>query len=179
MADKPNTETQTAQTQPQKQKDTSAGIVLYRRAGTGECDLEILLAHPGGPFWRNKDTHGWSVPKGIVEAGENLADAARREFAEEVGAPPPPGDLVALPTIDIGKKYLSLFVLEGDLNVTNFGSSEMRANTFEMEWPPKSGEFVEFPEVDRLQWFSLLDAETKLHKSQVPIVSLVHSALCA
>ena len=157
-------------------KDTSAGIVLYR---SRDDEHEILLVHPGGPFWKNKDVHGWSVPKGIVEPGESLPDAARREFGEEVGAPPPYGGLVALPVLDIGKKFLALFSLQGDLNVTRFGTSEMCSNTFEMEWPPKSGKTAVFPEVDRVEWFTLDVAIKKLHKSQVPIVSLVREAVCA
>lgn len=157
-------------------KDTSAGIVLHRSVGD---EVEILLAHPGGPFWKNKDTNGWSIPKGIVENGEDLMTAAKREFTEEVGVPPPPGDLVQLPTLDIGKKYLVLFALSGDLNVTEFGISEMRSNTFEMEWPPKSGKLAVFPEVDKLQWFTLTQAVSKLHKSQASIVSLVREAVCA
>lgn len=157
-------------------KDTSAGIVLCR-SGNGEH--EILLVHPGGPFWKNKDTHGWSVPKGIAEPGENLSDAARREFNEEVGAFAPPGDLIALPVLDIGKKFLAVFVIKGDLNVTKFGTSEMCSNTFQMEWPLKSGKISEFPEVDRVEWFTLAHAVEKLHKSQAPIVPLVRDVVCA
>lgn len=157
-------------------KDISAGIVLCRRNGD---EIEILLAHPGGPFWKNKDEHGWSVPKGIAEPSEDLRAAAIREFTEEVGVAPPKGDLLELPQFDIGKKILALFALEGDLNVTKFGTSEMSSNTFQMEWPPKSGAMEEFPEVDRLEWFTLTSASTKLHKSQMTIVRLVYDALCA
>lgn len=156
-------------------KDTTAGIILFRGAGS---EIEILLAHPGGPFWKNKDTHGWSIPKGIVEQGEDVAEAALREFAEEVGCTAPPGELLELPILDIGKKFLAAFALSGDLDVTDFGSKEMCSNTFEMEWPPKSGKRAVFPEVDRLSWFNLTESETKLHKKQVPILSFLWDRIC-
>lgn len=156
-------------------KDTTAGIILFKKSGD---EIEILLAHPGGPFWRNKDTHAWSIPKGIVEPGEDVAQAALREFAEEVGTPAPAGELLALPILDIGKKNLAAFALSGDLDVTKFGSNEMCSNTFELEWPPKSGKRVEFPEVDRLTWFNVTQCETKLHKNQVPILGFLRERIC-
>ena len=156
-------------------KDTTAGIILYRQS---DGQIEILLAHPCGPFWKNKDTHGWSIPKGIVEPGEEVAQAALREFSEEVGTAAPPGELLELPILDIGKKYMAAFALSGDLDVTKFGSKEMCSNTFEMEWPPKSGKKAVFPEVDSLSWFSLTEAASKLHKKQVPILAFLREQIC-
>ena len=127
---------------------------------------------------KNKDTHGWSVPKGIIEAGEDAAQAALREFEEEVGTAAPSGELHELPILNIGKKYLAAFALSGDLDITKFGSKEMCSNTFEMEWPPKSGKRAVFPEVDRLAWFNLTESALKLHRNQVPILAYVRDLIC-
>lgn len=152
----------------------SAGIALIRPAGAG---VELLLVHPGGPYWRNKDTHGWSVPKGEIDVDEPTAaeveSAARREFAEETGHPAPDGELIALPEIRLGSssKRLTCFVAAGDLE-----PSAVVSNTFELEWPPRSGRLATFPEVDAAAWFGLDEARTKLHKGQVPLVDLVVEA---
>ncbi|MEM8923572.1 MAG: NUDIX domain-containing protein [Actinomycetota bacterium] len=156
----------------------SAGIALIRGAGD---DAEILLVHPGGPFWRNKDEHAWSVPKGEVDVedgtepdGKTVEAAARREFSEETGHPAPDGPLIALPRLRLGSssKRLQCFAAAGDLE-----PSAIVSNTFEMEWPPRSGRLASFPEVDRAAWFRLDDARSKLHKGQVPLVDLVRAEL--
>lgn len=147
----------------------SAGIAVVRREGKTD---QILLVHPGGPFWKNKDEHGWSIPKGEHE--DDLDDdlilaTARREFTEEIGHPVPAGRLIPLPEIKLASaKRLRAFVVSGDLDADHIVS-----NTFEMEWPPRSGTMALFPEVDRAAWFSLDEARTKLHKGQVGLVDLV------
>jgi len=142
--------------------ETSAGIVLHRVGARGR---EVLLVHPGGPFWAGKDVAAWSIPKGLIEADEDRAAAARREFAEEVGVLPD-GPLVPLGEFRISRsKMLIAFALEGD-----FDPADLTSNTFELEWPPQSGHRQSFPEVDRSEWFSLDEARSKLHKGQQPLV---------
>ncbi len=158
----------------------SAGIILYRRtADTGPVEqcVEILLVHPGGPFWANKDEHGWSIPKGEFDpATEHVADAARREFAEELGRPVPAPSTddpeVALEPFRAGRKTIHAVLIAAD-----FQPDPIRSNTVEVEWPPRSGRRIEVPEVDRAEWYRLADARTKLHKGQAPIVDLIVSAL--
>ncbi|MEL7155517.1 MAG: NUDIX domain-containing protein [Actinomycetota bacterium] len=152
----------------------SAGIALLRPGPDGPRAPEVLLVHPGGPFWRNKDTHAWSIPKGEVDEPEptsaDLEATARREFAEETGHPAPDGPLVALPEFRLGSssKRLHCFVTVGRLDPATVVS-----NTFDLEWPPQSGTLQSFPEVDRADWFDLAEARTKLHKGQVPLVDLL------
>lgn len=140
----------------------SAGLVLYRKRG---AFLEVFLVHPGGPFWAKKDAAGWSIPKGEAEEGEDLLTAAQREFHEETGL------RVAGPFIPLGElkqsggKVIHAWAVEGDCDPTAIVS-----NTFQMEWPPRSGKTATFPEVDRAAWFSLEDAMVKLHKGQVDLV---------
>jgi predicted NUDIX family NTP pyrophosphohydrolase len=141
---------------------SSAGILLYR--GTRQF-LEVLLVHPGGPFWRNKDDGAWSIPKGEISAGENPEDVARREFAEEIGSAPV-GPLRPLGEIrQRGRKRVHAFAMQGDVDIRTIES-----NTFEMEWPPKSGRLQTFPEVDRAEWFTLPVARTKILESQHPLL---------
>jgi predicted NUDIX family NTP pyrophosphohydrolase len=141
----------------------SAGILLYRRRPR----LEVLLIHPGGPFWRNKDEGAWMIPKGLVEPGEQLEAAALREFEEELGVRPP-GALEPLGRIrQKGGKYVEAFALEGDLD-----PAAIVSNLFEVEWPPKSGRLQPFPEVDRAAWFPLAEARVKILPSQAPILDL-------
>jgi predicted NUDIX family NTP pyrophosphohydrolase len=141
----------------------SAGILLYR--GRGET-LRVLLVHPGGPFWRHRDDGAWSIPKGLVVPGEDPLTAARREFAEETGAPAPGG-----PVVDLGRvrlrsgKQVTGFALEGD-----FDPATLRSNTFAVQWPPRSGRFADFPEVDRAAWFTPAEAAVKLNPAQVPFI---------
>lgn len=138
----------------------SAGLLLYR--GTGE-DIEVLIAHPGGPFWARKDNGAWSIPKGEYTPDEDPLAAARREFAEELGLPVPDGDPVALGQVkQSGGKVVTAYALAADLDI-----AEARSNTFEMEWPPRSGRMQEFPEIDRVAWVSVEEARAKLLKGQV------------
>ncbi|MDJ1157002.1 NUDIX domain-containing protein [Chelatococcus sp. SYSU_G07232] len=141
---------------------TSAGIMLYRRRSDG---LFLLLVHPGGPFWRNKDAGAWSIPKGECGAGEAPEAAARREFAEEVGQVPA-GRLTPLGgVVQSGGKRVVAFALEGDLDV-----SAVRSNTFTLEWPPGSGRMCAFPEIDRAAWFPLAEAREKIIVAQRPLI---------
>lgn len=140
----------------------SAGILLYKRPG-GE--LLVLLAHPGGPFWQKRDYGAWTIPKGEFDAGELPEDAARREFREElgveaVGTLQPLGEI-----IQKGGKRVIAFALEGD-----FDAAALRSNTFEIEWPPRSGRIQAFPEVDRVEWMALPVAREKLLPSQVELL---------
>ncbi|MGW5522920.1 NUDIX domain-containing protein [Gordonia sp. NPDC003950] len=141
----------------------SSGLLMYRRSGTG---IEILIAHPGGPLWARKDDGAWSIPKGLVDEGEDLLAAARREFAEEIGQPAPEGEVLDLGVVRLksGKRVVA-FAVEGDLDV-----SMVASNTFEMVWPPRSGRVQKFPEVDRAQWVSTADAAIKLNPAQVAFV---------
>jgi predicted NUDIX family NTP pyrophosphohydrolase len=139
---------------------TSAGLLLYRFSPRGE--VEVLIAHPGGPFWARRDDAAWSVPKGEYLPGEDPLDAAYREFEEEVGLTPPDGEAVFLgERRQSGGKRVSVWALAGDLDVEQASS-----NTFELEWPRGSGHVREFPEVDRVEWASLDRARRRLVKSQ-------------
>lgn len=136
----------------------SAGLLLWRRE-TGA--LRVLLVHPGGPFWAKKDAGAWTIPKGEVDANEDALVAARREFMEELGTSPPPQ---AVPLGEIrqkGGKTVIGFAAEGA-----FAVESLRSNTFELEWPPRSGKRRVFPEVDRARWFSLDDARAKINPAQ-------------
>lgn len=143
---------------------TSAGLLLWRRPDGGP--VEVLLAHPGGPFFARKDDGSWSVPKGEYEPGEEPLAAAYREFTEELGVAPPDGDPVPLGVAPSpGGKVNTAWALEGDLD-----PADARSNTFRMEWPPRSGRQQEFPEIDRVAWFDLPTARTKLFTSQHPFL---------
>jgi len=136
----------------------SAGILLYRRTAEG---LLVLLAHPGGPFWRSRDAGAWTIPKGELDDGEAAEDAARREFLEElgtdaVGTLQPLGEIVQK-----GGKRVIAFALESD-----FDTATLRSNTFDIEWPPRSGRMQSFPEVDRIEWMTLAVAREKILPSQ-------------
>jgi predicted NUDIX family NTP pyrophosphohydrolase len=140
----------------------SAGLLLYRvRSGA----VEVLLVHPGGPFWAKKDLGAWSVPKGEVDADEEPLAAARREFEEETGTRPD-GDFAALsPVRQKGGKTVHAWAVAGDLDPAG-----IRSNTFEMEWPPRSGRTQAFPEVDRAAWFPLDEARRRILESQAPLL---------
>ena len=147
----------------------SAGILLYRRAG-GE--LLVLLVHPGGPFWRRKDLGAWSIPKGERVAGEDAEVTARREFAEELGSTPA-GALQRLGSIrQRGGKQVEAFALEGA-----FDPERLRSNTFEIEWPPRSGRRESFPEVDRAAWFGMAEARAKILEGQRPLLDRLEALL--
>lgn len=138
----------------------SAGILLYRRV---DDRVEVLIAHMGGPFWAKKDAGAWSIPKGEYGEDETPLAAALREFEEELGSPPPVGDVVELGEARVsGAKRLTVYALEGD-----FDADAITPGTFELEWPPRSGRVASFPEVDRAAWFGREEAAGKLVKGQV------------
>ncbi len=140
----------------------SAGLLLYRPVA-GEAGLEVLLGHPGGPFWARRDAGAWTIPKGEYEPDEEPLDAARREFAEEFGAPPPAGGaLLSLGEVrQRGGKVVTAWALGAD-----FPAETVVSNTFELEWPPKSGRMQSFPEIDRAAWFDLATARSKILAAQ-------------
>jgi len=141
---------------------TSAGILLYRLTGS---EPEILLIHPGGPFFKNKDSGVWSIPKGEPDENEDLKDAAIREFREELGSEIS-GNMIALtPVTQKGGKIVSAWAVEGDLDETTF-----TCNTFSIEWPPKSNKMQDFPEVDKAEWFTLPVARTKINEAQAAFI---------
>jgi predicted NUDIX family NTP pyrophosphohydrolase len=148
----------------------SAGLLVWRNEG----ELEVLLVHPGGPFWAKKDDGAWSLPKGEYEPSEDPLEVARREFEEEIGqAPPERGETVWLGELrQPSGKVVSAWAMEGDLEV-----SDVRSNTFEMEWPPRSGRTQEFPEVDRAGWFALDEARHKLLRGQVGFLDRLNHVL--
>lgn len=142
---------------------------MYRRVGDG---IEMLLVHPGGPFWAKKDDGAWSIPKGLTDPGEDHEAAARREFCEETGATAN-GDLTSLGQFkQPGGKIVVAFALESD-----FDPAALVSNSFEMEWPPRSGRRASFPEVDRAGWFGPDEALRKILKGQAPIVEALLTSL--
>jgi predicted NUDIX family NTP pyrophosphohydrolase len=149
----------------------SAGLLLHRGATDA---IEVLLVHPGGPYWAKRDDGAWSVPKGEIDPGDDPLATAIREFREELGTDPPDtGSAVSLGEIrQAGGKTVLAWALAGDLDV-----SDIRSTTFAMEWPPRSGRPAEFPEVDRAGWFSLEGARTKLVSGQVPFIDRLSAAL--
>ena len=147
----------------------SAGVLLYRRAP----GLQVLLGHMGGPFWSRRDEGAWSIPKGEYGDGEDPMACARREFEEELGSAPPPGDLRPLGAIrQKNGKEVTAWAAEGDLD-----AGVIRTNTFDLEWPPRSGRMQAFPEVDRAGWCGLEEARVKLHPGQVPFLDRLAALL--
>ena len=143
--------------------ELSAGILMWRRGADGAA--EVLLGHFGGPIWAKRDAGAWAIPKGLVEPGESLEACARREFAEELGVAAE-GELVPLGRIrQKGGKEVEAFALEG-----TFDPATIVSNRFTMEWPPRSGRFQSFPELDRAAWFGLAQAHAKILPSQAPIL---------
>ena len=141
----------------------SAGILLYRRR---EGRLEVLLAHPGGPWWRHKDLGAWGIPKGLIDDGEDPLDAARREFAEEMGFPPPEGPAIPLaPLRQRSGKLVLAWAIEGDCD-----AAAICSNSFAMEWPPRSGRMQDFPEIDRAGWFGIAEARERMLAGQRPFL---------
>jgi predicted NUDIX family NTP pyrophosphohydrolase len=141
----------------------SAGLLMYRGSGPR---LELLLVHPGGPFWVKKDQGAWSIPKGEYEQGEDSLSVAKREFEEELGNPLPPGKFLELGEIvQPSRKVITAFAVEGDFDLARLAS-----NHFEMEWPPKSGRRQSFPEVDRGAWFTLAEARERIQPGQAPFI---------
>ncbi|HJQ09006.1 MAG TPA: NUDIX domain-containing protein [Candidatus Saccharimonadales bacterium] len=151
-------------------KKQSAGILLYRQAEQG---YEVLLAHPGGPFWATKDAGSWSMPKGELDKDEKPLEAAKREFQEEVGMPAPAGEYIHLGEAKQSSgKIVHAWACEADLNLEGFSS-----NMFEMEWPPKSGQTQEFPENDKIAWVPMPEAKRKVVKGQVSFLEALAEKL--
>ena len=148
----------------------SAGILMYRRSSRG---IELLLAHPGGPFWASKDQGAWSIPKGEYDDGEDALIAAKREFAEELGSALP-----SRPFLDLGaikqpsRKVITAFAVEGD-----FDPATLVSNRFELEWPPKSGRKQSFAEVDSAQWFTPDEAREKIQPGQAEFIDRLLESL--
>ena len=149
---------------------TSAGLLMFRRKGNG---LEVLLVHPGGPFWKNKDDGAWSIPKGEASTDEDLLTRARIEFQEELGIQPH-GDWISLRSIkQKGGKTVHAWAFEGDLPP----SFELKCNSFEIEWPPRSGKMREFPEVDRAEFFPEEIARCKMNSAQITFLDRLRDKL--
>ena len=140
----------------------SAGLLVFRRR---QGIIEVLLVHPGGPFWARKDEGAWSIPKGEYEPGQDPLEAARREVREETGFQAGGEFLPLTPRKQPSGKVISAWALEGD-----WDASAVRSNTFSMEWPPRSGKQQEFPEVDRAGWFSIPAAREKILRGQIPFL---------
>jgi predicted NUDIX family NTP pyrophosphohydrolase len=148
---------------------TSAGILLHRlRAG----QRQVLIGHMGGPFWASKDAGAWSIPKGEHGPDEDPLTVAHREFEEELGSPVPAAELVPLGQLRASGKVLTVWAAEGDMD-----AAACRSNTFELEWPPRSGRIQQFPEIDRAAWFRLDEARTKLVTGQVPFLDRLLEAV--
>jgi predicted NUDIX family NTP pyrophosphohydrolase len=148
----------------------SAGFLLYRFT---DGAVEVLIGHPGGPFWAKKDDGAWSIPKGEYAEGEDPWAAARREFEEELGKPAPDGPRINLPPVkQPSGKIVTAFAVRGDLDLEGTVS-----NTFELEWPKGSGKLREYPEIDRVAWYSVDQARSKLLKGQRPLLDHLMSAV--
>ena len=148
----------------------SAGLLLYRFV---DDDLEVLIGHPGGPFWARKDDGAWSIPKGEYTEGEDPWTVAQREFEEELGKKAPAGPRIDfVPVKQPSGKIITAFAVRGDLDLDGTFS-----NTFELEWPKGSGNIREFPEIDRVGWFSVAAARSKLLKGQQPLLDRLLAAL--
>jgi predicted NUDIX family NTP pyrophosphohydrolase len=148
---------------------TSAGLLMYRRHPSG--GIEVLLVHPGGPYWTNKDDGAWTIPKGLANEGEDLLATAKREFAEETGVTPN-GEFRPLGSIkQKGGKTVHAWAFAGDVD-----PAAVRSNTFTMEWPPRSGKRVEFPEIDRAAFFDLASARKKINPAQAAWLDQLESS---
>jgi predicted NUDIX family NTP pyrophosphohydrolase len=147
----------------------SAGLLLYRLR---EGRPEVLLVHPGGPFWKRRDEGAWSLPKGEIEPGETPIDVARREFQEELGQPAPAGPMLDLGSIrQAGGKVVQAWAAPGSVDV-----DRIESEPFQMEWPPKSGKTQAFPEVDRAEWFDLETARRKILPAQAAFLDRLEKA---
>ena len=146
---------------------TSAGILLYRRRGDS---IEVLLVRPGGPFWRGRDVGAWMIPKGVVEPGEEMLAAALREFEEELGSRPVGVPRPLCRVRQAGGKIVEAFALEGDLDPRTISSI-----SFNLEYPPKSGRFRDFPEVEEARWFPLAEARAMMLPSQLPMLDALEA----
>ena len=154
-----------------RRSNVSAGLLLYRRR---QSELQVFLAHPGGPFWRERDTGAWSIPKGVVDEGEELLDAARREFEEETGILPE-GPFLPLGSVrQKAGKVVHAWAWEGDAD-----PARVVSNTTSSEWPPGSGRRITYPEVDRCAWFDAEAARTYMNPAQAELVTLLQERLQA
>ncbi len=152
-------------------RKASAGLLLYRHAAAG---VEVMLVHPGGPYWARKDAGAWSIPKGEIEPGEEPLAAARREFEEETGASVD-GDFLPLQPVKLRSgKVIHAWAVQAE-----FDPAALRSNLFSMEWPPRSGEQREFPEADRAAWFGIDKARIKIHAGQAPLIDFLLARLQA
>lgn len=157
---------------PRRRTARSAGIVLYRQ---GDDAVEVLLVHPGGPAWVKRDRGAWSIPKGEYEPDEDAYRAARREFEEELGRPPPQG-----PAHELGEvrqragKLVRAWAIAGD-----FDADSITSNTVPFEWPPRSGKTIVIPEVDRAHWFALPAARDRINVGQLPLLERLEQLLAA
>lgn len=148
----------------------SAGLLLYRCT---DASVEVLIGHPGGPFWAKKDDGAWSIPKGEYVEGEDPWQTARREFEEELGKPPPDGPRIDFPPLkQPSGKIITAFAVRGDLDLDGTVS-----NTFTLDWPKGSGNVREYPEIDRADWFSMSEARSKLLKGQRPLLDRLMAAV--
>src|SRR5262245_44897892 len=153
-------------------RPTSAGILLYRRSPDND-GLEVLLAHPGGPWFVTKDAGHWSIPKGEADGDERLVDVARREFTEETGHPVPDTALIELGSIvQKGGKIVHAWAVQGDLD-----PASAHSNLFETEWPPRSGKRASFPEIDRVAWFGRGEAREMIKPTQIPLLDRLDEVL--
>jgi predicted NUDIX family NTP pyrophosphohydrolase len=148
----------------------SAGILLFRHRAAG---VEVMLVHPGGPFWAKKDLGAWSIPKGLIDENEDLLAAAKREFLEETGMRVD-GEFLDLGTHKQPGKTIVAWACEGD-----FDPASLKSNPFSLEWPPRSGRTAEFPEVDQAAWYSIDEAFMKINKGQMPIIAALEALIVA
>jgi predicted NUDIX family NTP pyrophosphohydrolase len=145
---------------------TSAGILMYRLSARNGA-VEVLLVHPGGPFFAKKDAGVWTIPKGIPDEGEDLLDCAKREFREETGFDPGTGEYLPLGSVkQKGGKTVHAWAVQGDCD-----PAQLRSNSFKLQWPPKSGKWITVPEVDRAEWFTLDQAAAKINPAQAEFLA--------
>jgi predicted NUDIX family NTP pyrophosphohydrolase len=148
----------------------SAGILLFRHVPAG---IEVLLAHPGGPYFKDRDEGHWTIPKGEPDPDEALPDAAAREFVEETGLPLPDGSRVELGTVtQKGGKVVHAWAVEGDLD-----PEAAHSNLVEIEWPPRSGRRQSYPEIDRVAWFDTSEARRRIKDAQIPLIDRLEAAV--
>ncbi len=140
----------------------SAGLLMFRESAGG---VEVLLVHPGGPFWTRRDEGAWSIPKGEIGPAEDPLDAARREVAEELGSAPSGTPVPLTPVVQRGGKTVHAWAIRADWDPAN-----LQSNTFELEWPRGSGRRERFPEIDRAQWFPLAEARRRILPGQAPLL---------